>query len=230
MQRWSDGLGRTIIIAGIAGSLFAGFLALAPRLTASNATPAPGTPSPTAPLAESISLPSISDPVIAVPADPVDAVDPVETTATAPADSATNGTMTIDTPLIAMATSSTTSTIAETPTTMLPALDGSITLTIERRVAGDSESAETFLEGEEIEWRFVVTNTSGEELWGTYAYLERHGEVPCDATNLQPGESTDCWIVTVAEEGIHTAEAWATAWTTDRLVAVEIDSTFEVTG
>jgi hypothetical protein len=212
MNRLPDGIGRTIVIAVIAGGLFAGFLALAPRLTASETEAAPATSTSTLPLLATSSLPGISDPVVAVPDT---APDVQVTVTTAPA----------------LAASSTTSATAPaaTSTTVVPPSDGSIELTVDARNASDADSDGAFVEGDEIQWRFQVTNTSDEELWGAYVYLELHGPADCDVHNLLPGESTDCWIVTSAVEGTHTAKAWATAWTTERIVADDLEFTFQVT-
>jgi hypothetical protein len=207
MTRWSDGLGRTIVIAAIAGSLFAGFLALAPRLTASEAETAPAGSDTALPLLATSSLPGISDPVVAVPAGPVD----VQVTVTTDPPSATDTTLP-DEP--------------STTTVPDPALDGTIEMSVE---ASDTDLDGVLIEGDEIQWRFSVTNTSNEELWGAYVYLELHGPAWCEQTNLEPGESTDCWITTQAVEGAHTAQAWSTAWTIDRLVKAKIEYAFEVT-
>ena len=73
-----------------------------------------------------------------------------------------------------------------------PALDGTIELTVEARNADDADVDGVLVEGDGIQWRFTVTNTSDEELWGTYVYLELHGPAWCEDTNLEPGASTDC--------------------------------------
>ena len=216
MTRWSDGLGRTIVIAAIAGSLFAGFLALAPRLTASESQAAPAVTPTTSPLLATSSLPGISDPVVAAPAEPLD----VEVT------------VTTEPPATTVTTTPTTvPTVTRTGPEYGPveAHDGSIELEVDARSASDADAAGVIVEGDEIQWRFTITNVSDEELWGAYVYLELHGPAACDETNLEPGDSTNCWIATTAVEGSHTAEAWATAWTTDRLVMDEIFYSFTVT-
>lgn len=212
MPRWSDGLGRTIVIAAIAGTLFAGFLALTPRLTASTVDTVPTTT--TVASAPESALPGIADPVVAVPVAPVDVQ--VTVTTEPPVSESPDPSVQVD-------PSTTTTTIAD------PGFDGSIRLTVEARNAADAHAGGVFVEGDEIQWRFTVENVSDEELWGTYVYLELHGPAWCDEHNLQAGESTDCWIATTAVEGHHTAEAWATAWTIDRLVKDRIEYTFQVT-
>ena len=211
MTRWSDGLGRTIVIAAIAGSLFAGFLALAPRLTASESQTAQTVPDTTLPLLATSSLPGISDPVVAVPGAPIDVQVTVTTDPTGAADTT-----------VPAETATTTTTVPD------PALDGTIGLAVEARNADDADVDGVLVEGDEIQWRFTVTNNSDEELWGTYVYLELHGPAWCEDTNLEPGASTDCWIATRAVEGSHTAQAWSTAWTTDRLVKDKIEYSFQV--
>lgn len=205
MSRWSEGLGRTVIIAGIAGSVFAGFLALTPRLTAADVSGATDTSAP--PAVES-SLPGIADPVIAVPDRPVDVS---VTVTTAPTEGpAERGTTTTTLPID-------------------PAFDGTIDLSVDARNATDADALGVLIEGDEIQWRFTLTNTSAEELWGAYVFLELHGAAWCDEHHLEPGGKTECWLATTAVEGIHTAEAWATAWTVDRIVKDQIHYTFEVT-
>lgn len=212
MSRWSDGLGRTIIIAGVAGALFAGFLALAPRLTAGDTATASTTTLP-APAA-STSLPGISDPVVAVPGTSGDIA----------------VTVTTEPP-----TTTTTTTVAATAdadsptTTSTPPLDGLIELSVDARSASNAHPDGLIVEGDQIQWRFTLRNVSDEELWGAYVFLELHGPAECEDHNLEPGEATDCWIATTAVEGTHTAEVWGTAWTLDRIVMDEMTYTFEVT-
>lgn len=206
MTGWSDGLGRTIVIATIAGSLFAGFLALAPRLPASEAQPGGAMTATTMPVRAA--LPGISDPAVAVPGEPIDV----------------QGTVITGAP---------TSTVPTDPTAVTtippdPGFDGSIELTVEASNADDSNDTGILVEGDEIQWRFRLTNASDEELWGAFVYLELHGPTRCEAHNLQPGEYTDCWIATRAVEGTHVAEAWATAWTTDRIVKADLEYGFQV--
>ena len=214
MMRWTDGVGRTIIIAGIAGALFAGFLALTPRLTASNSSSVTPTTAVTSTAATS-ALPSISDPVEAVPS----TGDDFDVTVTTDATTTTAPTTTVTT---AGDSTTTTSTMVD------GRHDGTISLAVEARGPRDAKEEGILVEGDEIQWRFLVTNESDRELWGTYVYLELHGPAWCDEHNLEPGESTDCWLVTTAVEGSHTAEAWATAWTLERQVAAEVRYSFTV--
>lgn len=212
MTRWSDGLGRTIIIAAVAGSLFAGFLALTPRLTASDSRAAVVT-STTQPSVVESTLPGISDPVVAVPA---------------PSENA-QVTVTTEPPATTVTTNASDPVATSTTVPVDPAFDGSLELTVEARTADEAHAHGVIVEGDELQWRFTLSNVSDEELWGAYVYLELEGPAWCDEHNLQPGESTDCWIATTAVEGVHTAQAWATAWTLDHIVKDAIDYTFEVT-
>lgn len=208
MNRWSDGLGRTIVIAGIAGALFAGFLALTPRLTAADVAAIPTTTASTSVVS---SLPGISDPVVAVPTTALDVqvtvtTDPVTTTTVPLTDPTTTSTLPVD-----------------------PGYDGTIELTVEARNATDARPDGLLVEGDQIQWHFTVTNDSDEDLWGAYVYLELHGPAWCDDNRLAARESTNCWIATTAVEGSWTAEAWATAWTLDRIVKDQIEYSFDVT-
>ncbi len=201
MNSMPDSVTRTVLIAVIAGALFAGFLALAPRLTAGtqpSATEGPATVVPTM-----IELPEIpiSDPVISVPeAGYLDGFEeePVEQ-----------------------------QWIDETPVvTTLPASgptpDGTLTLTVELLGPRDGKETVILQDEDRVNWHFRAKNTSTEQLWGVYVYLEGHGHVWCDDTYLAPGETTDCWASDQVWTGEQTADAWATAWTLERQVADEI--------
>lgn len=210
MSRWPEGFGRTLFITVVAGSVFAAFLSVAPRLTAGSGDEATTT---TGAVALATTLPSISEPVVAVPIVPSDVQ--VTVTSTPVRTDRPSGTT-------AIGPSTTTTTIPD------PAMDGSISIDVDARTAAEADENGIFVEGDQIQWRFTVTNESSEELWGAYVYLELHGPAPCDVRNLRPGRSTDCWIATRAVEGVHTAQAWATAWTLDRQVRAEISYSFEV--
>ena len=76
-----------------------------------------------------------------------------------------------------------------------------------------------FLEDEGwAEWHFRVENSSDEKLWGLYVYLEGYGPVRCEDVYLAPGDATDCRARKRVWSGANTADAWATAWTTERQV------------
>ena len=210
MNNMPDSVTRTVLIAVIAGALFAGFLALTPRLTAGTQTSA--TEGPAAVVTAIPELPelpaiSIADPVISVPeASYLDGFEeePVEE-----------------------------EWIDETPvTTTMPASgptpDGTLTLTVE--LLGPRDGKETvILEDEDmVDWHFRATNSSSEELWGVYVYLEGYGHVTCDDTYLAPGETTDCWAATKVWTGEQSADAWATAWTLEPQVADEISYDYYV--
>jgi len=193
-------VGRTVMIALIAGVLFAGFLALTPRLTAgSQRTEAAGPPSvvTTAPDAGQV---SISDPGVSVSTTGVlDGIDE---------DS-------IEEVLVERITTTTTRTPGPEP-------DGSLTLFAELRGPRGGKATVILEDGDTVEWYFRVENSSGEELWGVYVYLEGLGHIWCDDTNLAPGAITECRATDSVWPGSNTAEAWATAWTTDHQVAAVI--------
>ncbi len=202
----SDNVGRTVMIAVIAGVLFAGFLALSPRLTAGSQATEPVGPASVPTTTPNVIQNSISDPVVSVPDSALfdgQAEDPVPVEQVEP-------------------TATTTVPVPTTTTTTVPsgpAPDGTLTLSAE--LVGPRDGKETvILEDEDlVEWYFEVENSGDEELWGVYVYLEGFGHVWCDDTYLAPGSITDCWATESVWDGAHTAHAWATAWTIDRQVA-----------
>ena len=190
-------VGRTVVIALIAGVLFASFLALTPRLTAgSQRTAAAGSPSvvTTAPDAGRV---SIWDPAVSV---------------------STTGVLngigedSIEEILVERVTTTTTLPPGPEP-------DGSLTLSAELRGPRGGKETVILEDGDTVEWYFRVENSSGEELWGVYVYLEGLGHVWCDDTYLVPDGITECRATDSVWSGSNTAEAWATAWTTDHEVA-----------
>ncbi len=195
-------VGRTVLIAGVAALVFAGFLGLTPRLTGSG-------PENAAPTVIGAGLPSLSDPVDTAPAEPLDIevqiVDPESASPSLPPTTSVT-TLAID-----------------------PGRAGFIEMGVQANGPRQAEGAVIAVEGDEIEWRFRVENIGGQELWGVYVFLELHGPALCEARNLKPGEMTHCWIATPAVEGTHGAQAWATAWTTEHIVSDQITYTFTVT-
>lgn len=128
-------------------------------------------------------------------------------------------TTTVPTPTTTVAPVTTTTLAPTTTTEALPeeeGYDGRLGLTVE--IASEGQGKDEIFAGDETRWRFQVENLSGERLWGVFVYLELHGQAPCDQHILDAGESTDCWLTTRATEGIHLAEAWANAWTTEEMV------------
>ncbi|MFH1330296.1 MAG: hypothetical protein ABIJ48_06590 [Actinomycetota bacterium] len=75
-----------------------------------------------------------------------------------------------------------------------------------------------FFAGDTIGWRFQVTNSGEEYLWGVFVYLELYGPVTCASRRLEVGASTECWAETNALVPTSGAEAWVTAWTEARMV------------
>lgn len=215
MKLKPDGVGRTILIALVAGALFAGFLALTPRLTAGSQAPESDAASEGSTTTVAATKDPISEPVVAIPAaellDGLDEEPPTEG----------------DTDASISTTTTTTST-----TTMAngPEPDGSLTLTVE--LIGPREGKEQVIlrDEDEVEWHFLVENSSSEELWGVYLYFETHGPVWCDATYLEPGDTTDCFASREVWAGQNTAEFWATAWTTEREVAARLMYEYMVGG
>jgi hypothetical protein len=207
----SDSTGRTAMIAVIAGVVFAAFLALTPRLTASQTAE----PDVAAIVTTTVPTPTqreISEPVVAVSgldafdgfdADPVEEEVVPEEWADEPADEGES-----DKPA--------------------PIIDGSLTMTVE--LLGPREGKEVVIieDGDTVQWSLRVTNTGTEKLYGVYAFLEGAGHAPCDTTRLTPGSTTQCGVTGEVWYGEHTAFAWATAWTTEIQVATEISYDFSV--
>lgn len=200
MYRKSDSVGRTVTIAVIAGVLFAGFLALTPRLTAGSQPAEAGGPVSVATPASEMAQSSISDPAASVPDSGLfDGVDEE------PIDKEWDEPVTTSTTIAAG-----------------PEPDGTLTLAVELLgPRGDKEAV--ILEDEDtVEWHFRVENSGSEKLWGVYVYLEGYGHVRCDVTYLSPGDTAVCWARGSVWVGANTADAWATAWTTERQVAARL--------
>ncbi|MBU1864956.1 MAG: hypothetical protein KKE89_00975 [Actinobacteria bacterium] len=93
----------------------------------------------------------------------------------------------------------------------------------------DLASTDASLEdGATATWEITITNQGTEYLWGVYAYLEGLGEVPCGSRQLDIGASTTCSAQQLVWEGDTEAVAWATAWTTERMVEEETSLTLTV--
>ncbi len=102
------------------------------------------------------------------------------------------------------------------PEHMTPAngYDGSITIVPE----ASGPDTGSIADGDTITWQVHVVNTSGGELWGVYAYVERFGRAYCDSHHLDAGASTDCWATGTAYAGVQQVVAWVNAWTEVRQV------------
>lgn len=108
--------------------------------------------------------------------------------------------------------------------------DGSLRLTMgPPSVAGDEPGAAPHDE-DWVRWTFTVENAGDEYLWGVYLYLEGYGHVGCGARRLDVGESTQCTAEAEVWQGSHRAEAWVTAWTTDRMVETSATREYVVVG
>lgn len=214
MNRMPDNIGRTVMIAVIAGLLFAGFLAITPRLTASSKSPEAGGPAvvvttvPT--VEEAIAAPTVEVPVEqSAPRGAFDVYEPetVEETwddEAPPADEPTDETW------------------------PAPRIDGTLDLRVEVLGPRDGKEVAILSDEDMAQWHFEVVNTGPEGLWGVYVYLEGHGPVDCDDTYLAPGATTECWASDMVWAGEQTAEAWATAWTAVDEVAAEISFAYFV--
>ncbi len=211
MTSEGDGVGRTVLIAVAAAVVFAGFIVLAPRLTATSSEE--GAAAAAGP-AVAGDLPNIGDTAPGSSEAPLD----IEVEITQP-EVLPPGTATSSQP-------PTTSLSAAAPQ---PPTPGMVALEVDAKGPREAVGTAIAIEGDEIEWRFHVENVSETELWGIYVYLELHGPTWCEHRNLRPGEATDCWIATNAVEGDHTAAAWVTAWTLDHIVADQLEYSFTVT-
>jgi len=199
------------MIAVIAGVIFAAFLALTPRLTASQTTEADAAAVVTTTMPEATQN-AISEPVVAVPGiDALDGFDPD------PVEDEVVPEEWIDEPAD-----------EDVPSANAPVIDGSLTMTVE--LLGPLEGKEVVIIEDEdsVEWVFRVTNSGTEKLYGVYVFLEGAGHVWCDATYLAPGTTTQCTTTDEVWYGDHTAFAWATAWTTEIQVATEISYDYSV--
>jgi len=208
------------VIALIAGGLFTAFVLITPRFAATgSATPRPEPIEQSLPAAETQAAPTTTIPVTQAPADgaPVEAVPAIPTT-TLPQSTAPGATI---------PTAPERDPIEMTRPSGLH-YDGTLALALELSADEASPDDDTFSRGDELTWRFRVSNVSDEELWGIFVFLELHGRASCDGSHLLPGETLDCWATTRAIDGTHVAEAWANAWTLDRQVAAALDHVFVV--
>jgi hypothetical protein len=163
---------RTAMIAVTAGVVFTAFLALTPRLTASE------TPEPDVAAVVSTTAPerAISEPVVSVSgADAFDGfdADPVEEEVGLeewPDESGDEGLENENESVI----------------------DGSLTMTVE--VLGPREGKEVVIIEDEdtVEWSLAVTNSGTEDLHGVFVYVEGAGPALCDTTYLAPGSTAQC--------------------------------------
>lgn len=85
-------------------------------------------------------------------------------------------------------------------------------------------------DGATTQWLISITNEGDEYLWGVYAYLEGYGEISCADRQLAIGQSTSCTARGKVFAGDHVAEAWATAWTINRMVEASATIPYTVAG
>ncbi len=187
-------MGRTILITLLAAGLFGAFLLVSPNLTASGSGTAAG--------------PETSTTVI------VSTTLPDTTTTTA----AVASTTTIP------ATTTTPPPEEWNPAEMTPenGYDGSVSM-VATALGPDGAAATAIIaDGDAVEWRVVVTNTTDGELWGLYAYIEGFGRAYCDSRHLAAGGSTECLATGTAYAGVTDVVAWVNAWTEDRQVKAKM--------
>lgn len=101
------------------------------------------------------------------------------------------------------------------PAEMTPAngYDGSVSLS--STVSGPDGASESAIiaDGDAVDWRVVVTNSTSGELWGVYAWVEGFGRAYCDSRHLGAGESTECLATGTAYAGVTEVVVWVNAWT-----------------
>ena len=209
MEPRTDRFGPALRALALAAAVFALVAIIAPRLgitgSAKSSTPA-SAPSP-------VATPARLD---QVPEDPSAVGGTEVTTTTMP--EATTTTM----------PEATTTTMPEVTTTTVPPDGAAIELSIEMITGATDKESSMLAEGDPITWRLIIANVGDEHLWGAYAFLELHGPAWCEEHQLAPGAATSCWIDTIAVEGQHQAEAWATAWTQNRMVETDLRHDFVV--
>ncbi|MFH1104693.1 MAG: hypothetical protein V1757_07095 [Actinomycetota bacterium] len=196
MKRLPDGAGRTLFIAGLAGSIFAAFLVITPKLTTSG-------------------VDTVGESIGGVPAA---TVTPSVTTATAATTTTPLAVTTTTTPPpTTTLPATTTTTMAGEPMTPGFGYDGTVRLSVTATGPPGNEWP-AIRDGDQISWTFHVTNTTDQELWGVFVWLELVGRAQCEAHHLWPMGDTDCRVTSTAQAGEQTAEVWVDAWTTSRQV------------
>ncbi|MCB2223009.1 MAG: hypothetical protein KQH83_02445 [Actinobacteria bacterium] len=128
-----------------------------------------------------------------------------------------------------------------TPTTAAPAQAGDDPAAIDRPAPapeepldGGSISVALQVEPPELEdgdtarWTITVSNDGDAYLWGVYAFFEGIGPVPCANRQLDVGASTTCTADGPVWAGTQASTAWATAWTTLRMVEGQAILTYDV--
>jgi len=183
-----DGIGRTLFIAALAGSIFAAFLLVTPRLAAIGGEVAAGS-------------------VGAIPG----------TTTTAPS-TTTAAAVTSTTTSAVTTTTAGTGGLPSSEEPLVLHYDGTIRLSVIAEGPLGGKEWSLIADGDEITWRLHIENTSDERLWGVFAWLELGGRAECDSHRLAPKAEMDCLVTTTAYAGDWVAEAWVDAWTSTRQV------------
>jgi len=226
MKPNGENLGRTVLIAVIAGVLFAGFLALTPRLTAGSQ------PEEVGPAAVPATAPA--DPVQEAPGldgfdTSEDVVEETHEPEPAPADcppcecECANDEWEEDEEWAGEERDDdcwSDDTCNDSNGDHETVFDDTLALAVE--VFGEADGKESVILRDFDAARFQIRldNTSDEELWGVFAYLEGYGPISCMESHLDPGEHTACTVTDTVYSGTHTGEVWANAWTTQHQVGV----------
>ena len=191
MKQLPDGIGRTLFIAALAGSIFAAFLLVTPRLAAIGGEVAAGSAG-------------------AIPG----------TTTTAASTTTTAAVTSTTTRAVTTTTTAGTGALPPSEEPMVPQLgyDGTIRLSVIAEGPLGGKEWSLIADGDEITWRLHIENTSDERLWGVFAWLELGGRAECDSHRLAPKAEMDCLVTTTAYAGDWVAEAWVNAWTSTRQV------------
>ena len=88
-------------------------------------------------------------------------------------------------------------------------------LELEASVAGDAADdppGPELVFGAPVTFRYSITNTGTEEVWGLYVQHDGVGPVACPVTNLLPGEGVTCETTSTVKAGDHAFQVGATAW------------------
>ncbi|OFW66707.1 MAG: hypothetical protein A2Z12_08850 [Actinobacteria bacterium RBG_16_68_21] len=209
MQRIPSGVGRTVFIALLAGGIFGAFLLVTPKLAATR---------PSVPAASIVGDEAIESSATTIPAATTTTSAPTSTTST-----------TVTSPAVAAPGAAGEPVVDEWgPMTPEQGYDGTVQLSVylEGPLGGKEFSVVSDLDT--VLWRLHVTNTTDQELWGVFAWLERAGRAPCDNHHLLPHGETDCWITTIAYADDTAAVAWVDAWTTTRRVTDKVVFPYQV--
>lgn len=210
MKRLPDGVGRTLFIAVIAGGIFAVFLMLTPKMTTSVGDVA------TAAVAGGDQATTTTDEV--PPSTPTTLTVPTSTTLA-----------TTTTTVVATTTTEPEPGEIWEPMTPEFGYDGTVRLTLHFEGA-HGEALPIMTDFDTVVWRLHVTNTTDQELWGVFAWVERAGRAYCDDHHLYGFGETDCWVSSTVYADDWVVDAWVNAWTTQRQVKDRVSLPLTVIG